>query len=143
MDNNAIPGISTKGRPLPAMSRDTEFFWDGTRQRKLLAQRCTNCGVIRHPPGPACPHCHTLDWTTTELSGKGTLYSYTVPYHPMPSGFDSSPIVAVVELDEGIRLVSNVVGAEPDSLRIGERLEVLYVDQVEGWTAPQFQRPSA
>jgi uncharacterized OB-fold protein len=143
MDDKAIPGLVIKGRPLPPMSRDTEFFWEGTRQRKLLAQRCADCGVIRHPPGPACPRCHSLDWTTTELSGKGILYSYTIPVRPLPPGFDSPPVVAGVELDEGIRIVSNVVGAEPDSLRIGERLEVLYVDQAEGWTAPLFQRPSA
>lgn len=135
-----MPNTPTKGRLRPATNTDTEFFWEGTSQHKLLVQSCSACHVIRHPPGPACPHCHSLDWETKELSGRGRIYSFTVVHHPLPTGFDEPAIVAVVELDEGIRMVSNVVDVEAESLKIDQRLQVVFVDQDEGWTAPQFRR---
>jgi uncharacterized OB-fold protein len=125
------------------MSPDTEFFWEGARQGKLLAQRCSACQELRHPPGPACPYCHSLDYEITELSGRGVLYSYMVQHHPLAPGFTGPAIVVVVELDEGIRLISNLVDVDPEDVKIGEPLEVLFVDQEEGWTAPQFRRPAA
>ena len=74
------------------------------------------------------------------MSGRGTLYSYMVLHHPLPAGFDQPAIVVVVELEEGVRLVSNIAGATAESLRIGEPLEVFFLPQAEGWTAPQFRR---
>lgn len=132
----------TKGRSQPAVNQDTEFFWKGTRERRLLAQCCAKCGALRNPPGPACPHCHSLDWHTTELSGRGTLYTWTVVHAPLPMGFDDPVVVAVVELEEGLRFVSDIVGADPATLTIGEPFEVFYLDQEEGWTAPLLRRPS-
>ena len=81
-----------------------------------------------------------MEWESKELSGRGRLYSYTVVHHPLPPGFEEPVIVAVVELDEGIRMVSNVVDIEADSLKIDEPLQVTFVDQDEGWTAPLFRR---
>jgi hypothetical protein len=78
----------------------------------------------------------------TELSGRGTLYSYTVVHHPLPPGFVEPAIVGVIELEKGIRFVSNIVDVEPESLKIGEPLEVYFLEQEEGWTAPQFRRPA-
>ena len=135
-----MPNTPTKGRLRPQTNTDTEFFWEGTRRHKLLVQSCSACHTIRHPPGPACPHCHSLEWESKELSGRGRLYSYTVVHHPLPPGFEEPVIVAVVELDEGIRMVSNVVDIEADSLKIDEPLQVTFVDQDEGWTAPLFRR---
>ena len=132
----------TRGRARPIVTGDTEFFWQGTRDRRLLVQRCSACGVTRHPPGPACPRCRSLDWEPHELLATGRLYSYTVQHHPLPAGCDGPCTIAVVELDEGIRLVSNVIDVDPDDLQIGEILEVVFVDQDEGWTAPQFRRPT-
>lgn len=137
-----MPNAPTKGRPQPAFSTDTEFFWEGARHNKLLVQRCWDCQTLRHPPGPACPTCHSLDSEVTELSGRGTLYSYTVVHHPLPPGFVEPAIVGVIELEKGIRFVSNIVDVEPESLKIGEPLEVYFLEQEEGWTAPQFRRPA-
>jgi uncharacterized OB-fold protein len=133
----------TRGRSFPATSPDTEFFWEGARQGKLLAQQCLSCRELRHPPGPACPFCHSLDYDIAELSGRGVLYSYAVQRHPPAPGFDGPALVVVVELEEGVRLVSNLVGVDPDDVKIGEPLEVFFVNQEEGWTAPQFRRSSA
>ena len=131
----------TRGRPIPKVNRDTEFFWAAAREHRLVAQCCSACGQLRHPPGPVCPDCHSLEWEGAELSGRGTLYSYVVVPRPLPPGLKEPPIVVVVALDEGTRLVSNMTGVDPDGLRIGEPLEVYFVDQEEGWSAPQFRRP--
>ena len=130
----------TSGRIPPAIGRDTQFFWDAAQKEELRIQCCSACGRLRHPPGPACPHCHSLEWETRLMSGRGTLYSYMVLHYPLPAGFDRPAIVAVVELEEGVRLVSNIAGATAESLRIGEPLEVFFLPQAEGWTAPQFRR---
>ena len=61
-------------RLAPAISPDTEFFWDGLREHKLLIQRCAGCGQLRHPPRPMCPNCRSLDWNTIESSGRGAIY---------------------------------------------------------------------
>ncbi|MFW0785798.1 Zn-ribbon domain-containing OB-fold protein [Gordonia sp. CPCC 206044] len=131
-----------QGRPAPVINGDTEFFWEAAADRKLVAQCCSACRVLRHPPGPACPQCHSFDWEVVELSGRGTLFSFTVVHHPPVPGFDGPAIVVVVELEEGTRFVSNMTDVDPDTLKIGEPLEVFFVDQVEGWTAPQFRRPA-
>jgi uncharacterized OB-fold protein len=133
----------TSGRVRPAMNPDTQFFWDTTAEDRLAIQRCSACGLLRHPPGPACPSCHSLDWAASDVSGNGTLYSYTVVHHPPAPGFSSPAIVAVAQLGEGVRLISNVTGVDPSTLTIGEPLEVYFLPQQEGWTAPQFRRPGS
>ncbi|HVN49836.1 MAG TPA: zinc ribbon domain-containing protein, partial [Acidimicrobiales bacterium] len=60
-------------RPAPATTRDTAFFWEALKERRLLIQRCAACGALRHPPRPMCPRCHSLDWDTVEASGHGTV----------------------------------------------------------------------
>ena len=122
------------------MDRDNAFFWEGAKDHRLLAQRCTSCGRLRHPPGPACPFCHSLDWEAAELSGLGELYSYTIVHHPKPPGFDEPAVAVIVELTEGLRMASNLEDADAAPLRIGEPLEVFFLDQDEDWTVPQFRR---
>jgi len=124
------------------MSLDTQFFWDAAARGELRIQRCQSCGRLRHPPGPTCSHCLSFEWDTVAMSGRGTLYSYLVLHHPLPPGFDAPAVVGVIELEEGPRIISNVAGVDPATLRIGEPLEVLFVPQEEGWTAPQFSRPA-
>jgi uncharacterized protein len=131
------------GRTRPVMNEDTRFFWDAAADGWLAIQRCTECGVLRHPPGPACPHCHSMSWEASKATGRGTLYSYTVLHRPKPPGFDGPAIGIVVELEEGVRLISNIVAVDPDTLRIGEPLKVYFVAQEEGWTVPQFRRPTS
>jgi uncharacterized OB-fold protein len=134
-------GVHTpkSGRIGPWSNTDTQFFWDGTREGKLLVQQCSLCQKLRHPPGPACQHCHSLGWRAVEVSGRGELYSYTVLHHPIAPGFDGPALVVVVQLEEGIRFVSNLVNSSVESLEIGEPLEVIFVDQEEGYTLPIFR----
>jgi uncharacterized protein len=118
-------------RLAPSMTADSQFFWDGVKDGRLLIQRCTACGALRHPPRPMCPHCHSLTWDTLESSGKGTVYSFVMPRHPEFPFFDVDYIVALIELEEGTRLVSNVVDVAPEDTRIGMAVVVRF-DEFDG-----------
>ena len=113
-------------RPRPSRSRDNDFFWEGVLQRELRIQRCARCGKLRHPPGPMCPSCHSLEWDFARASGRGRLFSYVVAHHPPIPPFDYPNLIALVELEEGTRLVSNLVGVAPEKAAIGMPVEVAF-----------------
>ncbi|WP_374024913.1 Zn-ribbon domain-containing OB-fold protein [Mycobacterium sp. HNNTM2301] len=122
-------------RPAPAITGDSEFFWNGLRDNKLLIQRCGGCGQLRHPPRPMCPHCRSLDWDTVESSGRGTVYSYVLPHEPKFPFFEYPYVVVLVELEEGVRLVSNLTDVNPAEVRTGMPVEAHY----QGFDGPGFQ----
>ena len=126
-------------RPDPIVTRDTDFYWEGALRGELLGQACAACGKLRHPPRPMCPHCHGVERKVVRLSGRGEVYSWIVPRHPAPVGFAESPIVALVELEEGIRIVSNVVGAAPGQVRQGLPVEVSFEPTRGGKAVPVFR----
>ena len=111
-------------RPRPSMTDDTRFFWEGVDEGRLLIQRCSECGRLRHPPGPACPACHSLEWETQEASGRGSVYSFVRFHHPPLPAFEHPNPIVLVELEEGTRLVSNLVGVEPGKIEIGMPVQV-------------------
>ena len=113
-------------RLAPAITADTEFFWNGLRENKLLIQRCGGCGQLRHPPRPMCPSCRSLDFDTVESSGRGTVYSYVMPHEPKFPFFEYPYVVVLVELEEGVRLVSNLTGIDPADVTTGMPVEVYY-----------------
>ena len=117
-------------RPRPAITQDNAFFFEGLAAGRLLIQRCASCGVLRHPPRPACARCRSFEWDTVEASGRGTVFSYVVVHHPQVAPFDYPLPIAVVELEEGTRLVSDLVGVDPAAVHIGMpvALEVVAVD---------------
>jgi uncharacterized protein len=121
---------------------DSAVFWDAAAEHRLVAQRCAGCGVLRHPPRPMCPHCQSLDFGVVELSGRGTLYSYAVLHHPQHPAFDYPVFAALVDLDEGIRLVSNLADIDAAEIEIGMRLEVAFVPTADDRAVPVF-RPAA
>lgn len=125
-------------RLAPSMTADTEFFWDGAKQHRLLIQRCGGCGTLRHPPRPMCPSCRSFDWDSAEASGRGTVYSFVMPRHPALPWFDDGFIVALVELEEGTRLVTNLVGVEPDAVSIGMPVVVRFEEFDGGLVLPMF-----
>jgi len=126
-------------RPDPIVTRDTDFYWEGALRGELLGQACAACGKLRHPPRPMCPHCHSVLRKVVRLSGRGEVYSWIVPRHPAPVGFAESPVVALVELEEGIRIVSNVVGAAPGQVRQGLPVEVSFEPTRSGKAVPVFR----
>ncbi|GAA2594891.1 MULTISPECIES: bifunctional MaoC family dehydratase N-terminal/OB-fold nucleic acid binding domain-containing protein [Streptomyces] len=126
-------------RPRPAINRDNAFFFDGARQHRLLVQRCAACSALRHPPGPCCPECNSLEWDTVEASGHGHVYSYVVNHHPRHPAFDFPLLVAVVELAEGTRLITNLTGVAPDDVAIGMPVVLDWLDADPDLTLPVFR----
>lgn len=130
-------------RPRPARTQDNAFFWEGVEAGELRIQRCAGCEALRHPPAPMCPDCHSLDFDHVVASGRGEIYSYAVAHHPPIPPFDYPNAIVLVELEEGTRLVSNLVGVDPDALRIGEPVQVEFTRVDEELVLPLFRpRPS-
>ena len=118
-------------------SVDDAFFWDGAAEGKLLVQRCTECGTLRHPPAPMCGTCGSLSSDAVEASGRGRVVSWIVSRHPNRP--DEEPrIVVLVELDEGTRLVSNLVDP-PDAGPYDDRPVQVEFHDVDGTAMPWFR----
>ncbi len=126
-------------RPRPSLTHDNAFFFEGASRGELLIQRCTNCGVLRHPPRPACASCGSFEWDTVTSRGRGTVFSYVVVHHPQIPGFDYPLPIAVVELEEGTRLVGDVIGVDPADVRIGMPVVVEMVAVDDELTIPMFR----
>ncbi|MEU8029900.1 bifunctional MaoC family dehydratase N-terminal/OB-fold nucleic acid binding domain-containing protein [Streptomyces sp. NPDC049099] len=126
-------------RPRPVVNRDNAGFWEGVTARRLLIQRCTGCGTLRHPWLPGCNACGCLDWDTVEASGEGTVHSYVVMHHPPFPAFRPPYVVGLIELAEGVRMVSNVVGVPYDKVRIGLPVRLEFQSCDEELTVPVFR----
>ncbi|MER5280244.1 MaoC family dehydratase N-terminal domain-containing protein [Streptomyces sp. NPDC002809] len=135
----AVPAPAPALRPRPAVNRDNAFFFEGAQQHRLLIQRCAACSVLRHPPGPCCPECGSLEWDTAEAGGHGHVYSFVVNHHPRHPAFDSPYLVAVVELAEGTRLITNLTGVAPDEVTIGMPVVLDWLDADPDLTLPVFR----
>lgn len=109
-------GIS---RPAPIVTDDNRFFWDEAREGRLVGQRCQGCGRLRHPPRPMCPHCHSLDFEIVTLSGDGVVYSYSILHHPQNPAFEYPIIAALIDLEEGVRVLSNLIDIDQADIAIG------------------------
>jgi uncharacterized OB-fold protein len=129
-------------RPRPALNADNAFWFEAARDRRLVIQRCTGCKTLRHPPGPACPQCHGFGWDTVDAGGHGTVYSYVVAHHPRHPAFEYPLLVAVVALEEGTRLITNLVGVRPEDVRIDMPVTLDWLEADPDLTLPVF-RPAA
>jgi uncharacterized protein len=109
------------------MGEASEFFWKSGADGKLRFLRCDTCSYLIHPPTSYCPRCQGREATPAAVSGRGTLYSFTENHQPWDGDGDVY-VIGIVEIDDqpDIRLMTNVVGVEPDQLRIGMPLEVLF-----------------
>ena len=103
----------------PQQNRDTAYFWEGTQTGELRIQTCNACGALRHPPGPACPECDAMDRGHVLACGRGTVFSYVVHRHPPVPGRELPILLAVVDLEEGVRMVGELVDIEPEKIEIG------------------------
>jgi len=110
--------------PRPGITHDNRFFWDGLRERRLRIQRCRDCHRLQHPPAPMCAACHSFELGFADASGRGTVHSFVVAEHPRIPPFDYPNVIVLVELEEGTRLVSRLVGVAPGDVAIGMAVEV-------------------
>ena len=132
-------------RPLPRPTALSQPFWDAARQHELHVQRCTACGTHVFYPRYNCTSCGSrgLDWV--RASGRATVYTFTVARRPTHQAFaDKTPyVIAIVELDEGPRLTTNIIGCEPDDVRIGMPVEASFEDTDDEVTLVTFRPTGA
>lgn len=127
-------------RPLPKPTPETQHFWDGARAGELRLQSCNDCSKIYFPPRPFCPKCGSRSVEVKKASGKATLLSYVIHHRPSP-GFDPPYSIAVVELAEGPRMMTNIVGCPqtPEALKLDMPLEVSFERQSDAISLPMFK----
>jgi uncharacterized OB-fold protein len=118
---------------------DSRPFWAAAATGRLVLQRCTNCQRFHHPPRPMCPSCHSLEREWVEARGTGTVYSYAVLHHPQNPAFDYPVLAALVDLDEGVRIGTNLVDIAPAGVMIGMPVEVTFATTVDGAAVPVFR----
>ena len=131
-------------KPIPIPDEITAPFYDGARAGRLMLQHCTACDRWSFPVRERCPHCfaNKLEWRAA--SGRGTLYTFAIMHQVMNPGFAGAvPYnVSQIDLEEGVRMISNVVGVANDALKIGMKLEAVFEDVGDGVSVPKF-RPVA
>lgn len=129
-------------RPLPRPTAQSAPHWDGCKEGVLRVQRCRSCSHFVFIPQPLCTKCQGLDLEWVESSGRGTLYSYTVVHRPQRPVFDVPYTVAIVELEEGWYMLTNLIGVDATDVKIGMSLEVAFEAMSDEITLPFF-RPRA
>ena len=129
--------------PVPAVNPEVKVFWDATAEGRLLLPKCQDCAGLIWFPRPFCPQCGSLNIDWVQASGKGTIYSFTVNRRgagDLVEYKDPVPyVLAYVELEEGPRIMTNIVGCDPDSLRIGQAVEVVFHDTGQGSALYRFK----
>ena len=130
--------------PVPQITDDNGAFWTGGRDGELLITRCTSCGYWIHPPTPRCPKCLGDAVEPQAVSGRGTVYSYTINRQAWVPGLDVPFVIAMVELDEqpGLRLMTNIVDCRTEEVEIGMPVEVAFIERGEAFI-PVFHKVAA
>lgn len=140
---STIPATSLRPQPVPTQA--TQAFWDATAQGRLLVQRCGDCQHKQSVPRMFCTRClgENMQWDTS--SGLGHIYTYTINHRAAnPHMGDKVPyVVAVVQLDEGVRLMANIVNTDPNAVRIGDRVRVRFLPLTDTLSLPQFEPVAA
>jgi uncharacterized OB-fold protein len=128
------------GMPVPAITDDTRPFWDACRRHELVIQQCTACATFRHPPTPVCWRCRSFAHAWVRVSGRGRIFSWAVVHRAFLPELDGAVpyTVVVVALDDapGVRLISNLIEAEP---AVDLAVEVMFEDVAPEVTVPRFR----
>ncbi len=127
-------------RVLPKLTDQNEGFWTGGAEGKLHLLHCQHCSHIVHPPTPFCPACQRKDLAFEPVSGRATVLTYTLNHQPWVPAPDHPYVIAIVEIEEqeGVRLMTNIVGCSPEDVTIGMAVEVVF-EQHEDVYVPLFQ----
>jgi uncharacterized protein len=132
--------MAEPGRALPQPTPETQHFWDGTKAGELRLQRCDSCGKVYFPPRPFCAACASRQVSVFKASGKAILWSYVI-HHRKVAGFNPPYAIAVVQLAEGPRMMTNIVECPqtPEALQLDMPLEVVFEKQNDDITLPLFR----
>jgi len=128
-------------KPLPQPNPDTKPFWEGCRNHELKFQKCKSCGHVRWPPSILCPMCYANDTEWVKASGKGKVYTFAVYHQAFHKAFekDLPYVTAVIELEEGPRLLSNIIGCKPQKVKCDMPVKVIWEDINEEFSLPKFK----
>jgi uncharacterized OB-fold protein len=126
-------------RPTPVVTADNEGFWLAAAEHRLVIQRCAHCGALHHPPRPMCPVCRSTELEWVDARGTGTVHSYALLHHPRHPAFDYPVPAVLVELDEGVRILSNLVGIDPHAIHIGMPVQVDFEPAGDELAVPVFR----
>jgi len=128
-------------KPLPRVSETTKPYWDGARGGELRLQRCTACRTVIHYPRPWCPSCWATELEWFPASGRGRVVTFTVVHQaPFESYAADAPyVLAVVRLEEGPQMMANVLGIDPQRMRIDLPVRVVFEERAGGFRVPQFE----
>jgi uncharacterized OB-fold protein len=128
-------------KPLPKPNRVSQPFWDGCKRHELLLQKCSSCGHVWFPPSARCPKCLSTEYAWSKASGRAKVWSWIVMWQRYFPAFETEiPYnVAYVELDEGPRLMTNIVGIENDAIECDMNVVVVFEDVTEAITLPKFR----
>lgn len=128
-------------KPVPVVNPWTRPYWEAARQEKFIIQQCADCKKHIFYPRITCPHCFSdnIDWV--EASGKGSVYTYSVVTNNAPSAFaeDMPYVIAIVKLDEGVQMLTNIVQCAPDEVHFDMRVEVVFEKLNDEFTLPKFR----
>jgi uncharacterized OB-fold protein len=128
-------------KPLPAISSLNRPYWEGLKRREMRMQRCNRCGLIWYPPSPLCPGCWSREFSWTQLSGRGRVNSWVVFHQAYFRSYqrDTPYNVVEVELDEGPRIMANLLGVSNSDIRPGMPVEIVFDDVTEEITLAKFK----
>ena len=131
----------TYKKPLPQVNSDTKPFWDGCRKHELRFQKCLDCGYVRWPSSIICSQCHSSNTEWIVSSGKGKIYTYVVFQQVFHEGFtkDAPYVTASIELEEGPRVLTNIVDCDVNDIKCEMPVEVVWEDVTEEFTIPKFK----
>jgi uncharacterized OB-fold protein len=133
--------VSSPPRPVPDPDISGAPFWEAAARHALVIQTCASCGTIRHPPRPMCPVCNSMDYTFEQASGRGRIWSWVIAHAPvLPSFAEKVPYnVIVVELEEGVRMIGNLLDVDNDAIEEGMDVTVDFEDVEEGVSLPVWR----
>lgn len=134
----------TYQKPLPQTNADNKPFWDGCRQHQLRFQKCENCGHVRWPPAVICPICHSSEMKWIVAGGKGKVYSFAICHQAFHEAFvnDLPYLIAIVQLEEGPHMLTNIVGCIPKDVHCDMPVEVIWDDITDEFSLPKFKPAS-
>ena len=130
-------------KPLPSPTEESKHFWDACQKQELLLQKCGDCGQFRFPPSGLCPKCMSTNYHWTKASGKARVFTWQITHSPFYPAWDPPYNVAIVELEEGPRMHTHIVGCKNEDIYIDMPLELIF-EKVEeqDWYLPKFKPAS-
>jgi len=128
-------------KPIPRVTPEMAPFFEASKRGQLVMQKCESCGTLRFPPQPTCSRCLSADSSWAPVSGRGEVYTFNVMHQVYHSAFapDIPYAVVVIKLEEGAKMLSNLVGIKPSEIRCGMPVEVIFERMSDEVTLPKFR----